>query len=64
LALGFAALSFERWGAQRLLLAERLELSGLALVRVHFETTIRAFSILECASENWLEAFTAPRPHE
>ncbi|MCA3215175.1 MAG: hypothetical protein ING39_07125 [Burkholderiales bacterium] len=62
LTLRFAALSIEHWGAQRLLLAQGLDLSAYALIRVQFEVTIRALWIIECASERWLDAFTAPQP--
>jgi hypothetical protein len=62
LALRYAVVSFEHWGAQRLLLAEGHALSAYVLVRVHFEVTIRAVWILECATEEWLAKFTAPQP--
>ena len=62
LAISFAVVSLEHWGAQRILLREGLNVSGFAMVRLQFEATIRAVWTLECAKDDWLERFSAPVP--
>jgi hypothetical protein len=45
-----------------MLLRLGLFVTGFALVRLHFESVIRAVWMLECADEAWLARFAAPVP--
>lgn len=58
LALGDVAAEF--WRAQRLLIRSDLHTAALALVRLHFEATVRAIWLFHGASEEWLDRFAAP----
>lgn len=48
--------------SQRLLMATEQHGTALALIRLHFETTVRAAWVLLGAKDDWLEKFTAPIP--
>lgn len=50
----------EFWLAQRLLIRAGTHTAALALVRLHFEATVRAIWFHHGASDEWLERFAAP----
>lgn len=58
LALCDVALEFRM--AQRLLIRAGMHTAALALVRLHFEATVRAIWFHHGASDEWLERFAAP----
>ncbi|MDD0839297.1 hypothetical protein PSQ40_12000 [Curvibacter sp. HBC61] len=61
-AMGFCKAAFEHGVSQRLLVSEGLYGTALSLIRLHFETTVRAAWVLYAASESWLKDFTALVP--
>lgn len=52
--------AFGHAASQRLLMATEQHGTALALIRLHFETTVRAAWVLLAASDEWLEKFTTP----
>lgn len=62
ITMGFCRAALEHAISQRLLLGSGQHGTALALVRLHFETTVRAAWILLGASDDWLNKFTEPVP--
>lgn len=60
LALALCDVAVEFWVAQRLLIRSGMHTASLALVRLHFEATVRAIWFHHGASDEWLERFAAP----
>lgn len=60
LTLALCDVAVEFWVAQRLLIRADLHTAALALVRLHFEATVRAIWFHHGASDEWLERFAAP----
>lgn len=60
LALALCDVAVEFWVAQRLLIRSGMHTAALALVRLHFEATVRAIWVHHGASDEWLERFAAP----
>jgi hypothetical protein len=56
-----AEVSLEHWQGQRLLLRQGMHLTGFALVRMQFETVVRAIWIQACADDAWLTSFVSPQ---
>jgi hypothetical protein len=60
LTLALCDVATEFWVAQRLLIRSGMHTAALALVRLHFEATVRAIWFHHGASDEWLERFSAP----
>lgn len=60
LALALCDVAVEFWVAQRLLIRSGMHTAALALVRLHFEATVRAIWLHHGASDEWLDRFAAP----
>ncbi len=60
LTLALCDVAVEFWVAQRLLIRAGMHTAALALVRLHFEATVRAIWLHHGASDEWLERFAAP----
>ncbi|MBL8362499.1 MAG: hypothetical protein JNN18_18580 [Rubrivivax sp.] len=60
LTLALCDVAVEFWVAQRLLIRAGMHTAALALVRLHFEATVRAIWFHHGASDEWLERFAAP----
>lgn len=60
LALALCDVATEFWRGQRLLIRAGMHTAPLALVRLHFEATVRAIWLFHGASEDWLDRFAAP----
>lgn len=60
LALALCDVAVEFWVAQRLLIRSGMDTAALALVRLHFEATVRAIWLHHGASDEWLDRFAAP----
>lgn len=60
LTLALCDVSAEFWQAQRLLIRSGMHTAALALVRLHFESTVRAIWLFHGASDEWLDRFAAP----
>lgn len=57
----YADVAFEHWASQRLLLRANFDVTAFALVRLQFEAVARTTWLVECASEAWIDSFTAPQ---
>lgn len=62
ISFGFCRAALEHAVSQRLLIEAGHTGTALALMRLHFEATVRAAWALLGASENWLSKFTEPVP--
>ncbi|MDP3812173.1 MAG: hypothetical protein Q8Q78_14310 [Hydrogenophaga sp.] len=62
ITMGFCRAAFEHAVSQRVLIGAGHHGTALALVRLHFETTVRAAWTLFGASEDWLAKFVEPVP--
>jgi hypothetical protein len=62
IAFGFCSAAFEHAYSQRLLIGVGHTGTALALMRLHFEATVRAAWVLLGAPEAWLEKFIQPVP--
>jgi len=62
LTVAMCHVSIEHSIGQRLLVVHGMNASAFALVRVHFEASVRAIWLLHAASEEWLEKFSTPLP--
>ena len=60
LTLALCDVAVEFWVAQRLLIRAGMHTAALALVRLHFEATVRAIWFHHGASDEWLDRFAAP----
>jgi hypothetical protein len=60
LTLALCDVATEFWVSQRLLIRAGMYTAALALVRLHFEATVRAIWLHHGASDEWLERFAAP----
>ncbi len=60
LALALCDVAVEFWVAQRLLIRSGMHTAALALVRLHYEATVRAIWLHHGASDEWLDRFAAP----
>jgi len=60
LTLALSDVAVEFWVAQRLLIRSGMHTAALAVVRLHFEATVRAIWLHHGASDEWLERFAAP----
>lgn len=60
LTLALCDVVTEFWVAQRLLIRSGMHTAALALVRLHFESTVRGIWLFHGASDEWLERFAAP----
>ncbi len=60
LTLALCDVAVEFWVAQRLLIRAGMHTAALALVRLHFEATVRAIWLHHGASDEWLDRFAAP----
>ena len=58
----FCRASFGHAVSQRMLIGAEQHGTALALIRLHFETTVRAAWVLLGAKDDWLETFTSPIP--
>ncbi len=57
---GLARASIQHGLAQRLLIHTGLQATALALVRLQYETAVRALWVHHCATDEWIASFTAP----
>lgn len=62
ISFGFCQAALEHAISQRLLIEAGHTGTALALVRLHFEATVRAAWTLLAATDDWLAKFTAPVP--
>lgn len=62
IAFGFCSAALEHAESQRLLMGSGHTGTALALVRLHFEATVRAAWTLLSASDGWLDKFTETVP--
>lgn len=62
ISFGFCSAALEHAVSQRLLISVGHTGTALALMRLHFETTMRAAWVLLGASEDWLEKFAEQVP--
>lgn len=62
ITLGFCRAALEHAVSQRVLIGAGHHGTALALVRLHFETTVRAAWTLLGASDDWLAKFVEPVP--
>jgi hypothetical protein len=62
ITMGFCRAALEHAISQRVLIGAGHHGTALALVRLHFETTVRAAWVPLGASEEWLNKFTEPVP--
>ncbi len=60
LTLALCDVAADFWVAQRLLIRSGMHTAALALVRLHFEATVRAIWLFHGASDEWLDRFAAP----
>ncbi len=60
--MGFCQAALEHAISQRVLVGAGHHGTALALVRLHFETTVRAAWVQIGATEDWLNKFTEPVP--
>jgi hypothetical protein len=60
LTLALCDVATEFWKAQRLLIRSGMHTAALALVRLHFEATVRSIWFFHGASDEWLDRFAAP----
>lgn len=60
LTLALCDVAVEFWVAQRLLIRSGMHTAALALVRLHFEATVRGIWLYHGASDEWLDRFAAP----
>lgn len=58
--MGFCRASFEHAVSQRVLIGTGQHGTALALMRLHFETTVRAAWVLLAAKDEWISKFTEP----
>lgn len=62
ITMGFCKAALEHAISQRVLMGAGHHGTALALVRLHFETTVRAAWVQIGATEDWLNKFTEPVP--
>ena len=62
ITMGFCRAALEHAVSQRVLLGAGYHGTALALVRLHFETTVRAAWVQFGATEDWVSRFTQPVP--
>ena len=62
IAMAFCKASLEHAVSQRVLIGSGHNGTALGLIRLHYETTIRAAWVRFGAKDDWLEAFTEPVP--
>jgi hypothetical protein len=58
--MAFCRAALEHATSQRTLIGIGNNGTALALIRLHFETVVRAAWVLECAKDEWLEEFAKP----
>jgi hypothetical protein len=61
-SMAFCRAALEHAVAQRLLIDAGLSGTALSLVRLQFESLVRAAWVLHAAKEDWLDKFTSPVP--
>lgn len=62
ICLAYCKAALEHAVSQRVLLGDGLHGTALSLIRLHFETVIRAAWVLYGAKEDWLGKFSGPVP--
>lgn len=62
ICMAYCKAALEHAVSQRVLIEEGLHGTALSLIRLHFETLIRAAWVLYGASDEWLGKFAAPVP--
>lgn len=62
IAMAFCKAALGHAVSQRLLIGSGQHGTALALIRLHYETTVRAAWVRFGAKDDWLEAFTEPVP--
>lgn len=63
IAMAFCKAALEHAVSQRLLLSSGQHGTALALIRLHFEATIRAAWVLFGAKDHWIQEFVEPVPY-
>lgn len=62
IAMAFCKAALEHAVSQRVLIGQGHHGTALALIRLHYETTIRAAWVQLGAKDDWIKAFTEPVP--
>ncbi|RYD44606.1 MAG: hypothetical protein EOP83_31205 [Verrucomicrobiaceae bacterium] len=62
ITMGFCRSALEHATSQRLLIGSGQTGTAIALIRLHYETTIRAAWVVLAAKQKWITNFTAPVP--